>query len=62
MSRSYVVRVPLEVTADRWFDLCRCLTPEAAAEVLCVLLRRAAQGPYEYRVSVEGWDDAESPG
>lgn len=56
MPRSYVVKVPLEPGTDRWFDVCRCTSPEAAAAVILALLTSSVHGPYDYRVTVEGWD------
>lgn len=51
MKRAYIVQVPLEESADRWYDLCRC---EMGCEVAAIIesLLRAQVPPRTIKVLV----------
>lgn len=45
----YVIKLPM-ANGDGWFDLCRCETPDMAAEVVRILL--SADKKQLYRIEI----------
>lgn len=49
--KHYIVNVPMP-DGTNWFQLCRCISPESAAEIVRVLLAAGDNGPAMVRVDV----------
>lgn len=47
----WIVQIPMEIDANRWQNLCTCLTPESIADVVGSLARTKGGGPDYVRVA-----------
>ena len=46
----WAIELPLQGMADQWWEICRATTPEAAAEVVRVLLTHGLTAPCIIRI------------